>query len=97
MPRVLAATRVRVSAEHQPEFRRVAATLAARFGERGQHLWMFRSMADPELLLEFREGADPDSVVATGEEAALHSQLQTLARYDRAEPLWEEFPLHQKG
>lgn len=97
MPRVLAATRARVSAEHQPEFRRVAAALAARFEERGQHLWIFRSMADPELLLEFREGRDPVSLAPAGDEAALQAQLQKLARYDGAEPLWEEFPLQQKG
>lgn len=97
MPRMLAATRARVSAEHQPEYRRVAAMLAARLQERGQHLWIFRSMADSELLLEFREGGDPAALEPAGEEAALQAQLQKLARYDRAEPLWEEFPLHQKG
>jgi hypothetical protein len=61
---------------------------------RGQHLWVFRSVSDPEMLLEFREGRDARALEpADSDEVALSAELSRLARYDSVEPLWEEMPL----
>ncbi|HEX9894512.1 MAG TPA: hypothetical protein VGA78_11345 [Gemmatimonadales bacterium] len=98
MPRVLLARRTRVTLAAQPIYRRAAAELAARFAGRGQHVWVFRSTADPELLLEFREAKDPAGLEpAAREEAALDARLHAVAEYDTGEPLWEEFPLSEEG
>ena len=58
---------------------------------------MFRSTADPELLLEFREGRDAGALLpATAEEASLSQELSALATYAPAEPLWEELALAER-
>jgi hypothetical protein len=91
---VLLARRTRVPLASQPAYRRTAAALAARFASRGQHVWVFRSLADPELLLEFREASEPGGLEPIdGEESELEKQLGELAPSGGDEPLWEEFPL----
>ena len=98
MARVLSAARARVALARQPEYRRMAAQLAARLKPRGQHLWLFRSVSDPELLLEFREGRDAGALEpADSEEAALSTRLAQVAQYAPAEALWEEIPLDNEG
>ena len=98
MVRVLSATRARVTLTRQPDYRRTAAELAARLETRGQHLWVFRSLSDPELLLEFREGPDARALQpADTVEAALSARLAQVAEYAPAEALWEEMPLVKEG
>ena len=61
MPRSLSVARVRVPADHEAEWLDVAAQLAALLKQRGQHVWVFRSEADPERWIEFSESGDrPD-------------------------------------
>jgi hypothetical protein len=61
---------------------------------RGQHLWVFRSSVDPELLLEFREAKSPEALEpADPEEAGLFRRLHEFATYAPAEPVWEELAL----
>jgi hypothetical protein len=98
MPRSLTAARVRVPAEHESEWRSVAAQLAAVLKARGQHLWVFRSESDPELWLEFSESGDRAShrsvIERTVEELTLEARLRELATYERdASALWAEVPL----
>jgi hypothetical protein len=98
MVRVLSAARVRVTLARQADYRRTAAELAARLESRGQHLWVFRSVSDPEMLLEFREGRDARALEPEGpEEAALSAHLAQVAQYAPAEALWEEMPLDKEG
>lgn len=97
MVRVLSAARARVALARQPDYRRAAAQLAARLETRGQHLWVFRSVSDPEMLLEFREGRDARALEpADAEEAALSARLAQVAQYGPAEALWEELPLDEE-
>lgn len=98
MPRTLSVVRVRVPAEQESEWRAVAAQLAALLGRRGQHLWVFRSEADPEQWLEFSESGDRATHRAvaadrTVEELSLEARLRALATYDAgATALWTEVP-----
>jgi hypothetical protein len=98
MPRTLSVARVRVPAEHEPEWRAAVAQLAARLAARGQHLWVFRSEDDPEQWLEFSESGDRASHRAvaadrTVGELALEARLRALATYDAgAAALWTEVP-----
>ncbi len=55
MPRVLTAARVTVAPEHAGEYLELIHQLAVIGEDRGQHLWVFRSMASPGMFLEFSE------------------------------------------
>ena len=97
MPRTLTVARVRVPAEHEPEWRAAITRLAALMAKRGQHLWVFRAEQDPEQWLEFSESPDRAShrTVAerTVEELTLEARLRALATYDpHASALWTEVP-----
>lgn len=93
MPRVLVAARKRVAEADRTAYRRAAAELAGRFEARGQHLWVFRSAADPGLVLEFREGKHADALgPADTAEAGLCEQIDRLARVMEPAAHWEEWP-----
>ena len=98
MPRTLTMARVRVPASNEAEWLSVVARLGALLRKRGQHLWVFRSEADPDQWLEFSESGDRAGhrVVAdrTVEELTLEARLRALATYDaHASALWTEVPL----
>lgn len=82
--------RARVPAERQALYLSELGRLAAAARAAGAHLWVFRSRTDPELFLEFREGAGappPDDTVGA-------TRLAALATYDAtARELWDEQPL----
>ncbi|HEX5005022.1 MAG TPA: hypothetical protein VFV65_06885 [Gemmatimonadales bacterium] len=97
MPRALAVARVTVPPERESAYLAGAAELAAALRARGQHLWIFRRPSAPGQFLEFREGPEAATHVAsapTAPEARLAAALQALAQYEPgAEELWLEVPL----
>lgn len=98
MARTLSISRVRVAVEREGEYLATLAALAALLGPRGQHLWVFRSSADPRLFLEFSESPTPMShrhlASRTPEELRLEQRLHAVAAYQGdEEPLWQEVPL----
>lgn len=94
MTRVLVAARVRVPSASMPQWLGAAGALAQRYSARGQHFWVFRHERDPELHLEFREGASRERLApADLEETALAARLAALGRYEDADVLWESVRL----
>ena len=97
MPRALSVARVTVPPEREPAYLAGAARLAGALLARGQHLWVFRHPTEPGRFLEFREGPDAASHVATaptGPEARLAGALEALAEYEPGrDDLWLEVPL----
>jgi hypothetical protein len=90
--------RVRVAVAEQAEYLAVLAEMDAIGRARGGHLWVFRSDADPQLFLEFRECGSVEnhraSLPATGREAMLEARLRLLAPRDAsADERWNEMPL----
>ena len=97
IPRSLIAARVRVPLERQAEYREVLTELAGRFRSAGSHLWLFRHRDDPELFLEFREGA-ADRVPAlrdggTEVEQGLDQRLKRMGLYVEDDVAWGEVAL----
>lgn len=94
MARALTVARARVAAVRQDEYRALLGELAALVKHQGRHLWAFRSEADAELFLEFREGPSEwqdDGNAAVGE---LEDRLRRLAPRDgEAGARWLELPL----
>jgi hypothetical protein len=84
---VLQLARARVVRARQGEYLAVIGELAAAARASGAHLWVFRSRHDPELFIEFREGAgEPPR-----DPAPAASRLAALATYEPgAGELWEE-------
>lgn len=74
-------------ADRQAAYLAELRALAGAARTAGGHLWVFRSRRDPELFLEFREGAgEPprDPADAAG-------RLAALAAYETgADETWEE-------
>lgn len=94
MSRVLMAARVRVPAGARGEWIGVAGRLARAYAGRGQHLWVFRHPGDPELHLEFREGATAAELAPVGaDETALDGRLASLGRYEHTDVVWESVAL----
>ena len=94
MARALTVARVRVAAAHQEAYLALLGELAALVKQQGRHLWAFRSEADAELFLEFREG--PSELRGDGDRAVkeLEDRLRRLApRDDEAGARWLEQPL----
>ncbi|MCU0619958.1 MAG: hypothetical protein MUC69_00480 [Gemmatimonadales bacterium] len=82
--------RARVPADRQVLYLSELGRLAALARAAGAHLWVFRSCADPELFLEFREGADQPPL----DDAVGRARLAALATYERPSgELWREQPL----
>lgn len=95
MPRVLTAARVTVAPEHAEEYLQVVHQLAALGEDRGQHLWVFRSMGNPGMFLEFSESRTElthrSRASRTDLEARLERRLGEIATYAAgAWDLWEE-------
>ena len=94
MSRVLMAARVRIPEAARGEWVGVAGRLARAYAGRGQHMWVFRHPGDPELHLEFREGATAAALVPVGaDETALDGRLATLGAYEPTDVIWESVPL----
>lgn len=94
MTRVLVAAWVRVPPASMPQWLGAAGALAQRYSARGQHLWVFRHERDPELHLEFREGASRERLApADVTESALAARLAALGTYEDADVLWESVSL----
>jgi hypothetical protein len=97
MPRALIASRVRVPLERQAEYRQTVTELAGSFRAAGSHLWLFRHRDDPELFLEFREGAaDQISLLRDGGTAAereLDRRLKGMGVYVEGDVAWGEVAL----
>ena len=97
MPRVLTAARVTVAPEHAGEYLELIHQLAAIGEERGQHLWVFRSMAHPGMFLEFSESRTElthrSRASRTDLEGRLERRLREICTYaPGAWDLWEEVP-----
>jgi hypothetical protein len=94
MARVLMAARVRVPQAVRSEWIGVAGRLARAYASRGQHMWVFRHPGDPELHLEFREGATPAALAPSGaEETTLDGRLALLGAYEHTDVVWESVAL----
>ena len=98
MPRCLSVSRATVSAEREGEYLTTVRDLARALEQRGQHLWVFRSDADPRTFLEFSESPSAAShrtrASRLPREQRLEARLRTLASYaPDAWALWEEVPL----
>ena len=94
MSRVLMAARVRVPEAVRGEWVGVAGRLARAYAGRGQHMWVFRHPGDPELHLEFREGANAAELVPVGvDETDLDGRLATLGAYEHTDVVWESVAL----
>lgn len=98
MPKVLTASRVRVPAANEVEYLATLRELTQFANARGQRIWLFRHMADPQLFLEFSESRSEMSHRAQAsrlpEEIKLEKKLQSLASYaPDAWELWTEVPL----
>ena len=71
----------------QDEYLAVIGELAAAARAAGGHLWVFRHRHDPELFMEFREGAGEPP----GDPAPAASRLAALASYEPGgADVWEE-------
>lgn len=98
MPRTLSAARVRVPLNRQAEYLATIRELATLSARRNQHIWVFRSHRDPEILLEFSESPTVTShrhmASRLPEELRLEERLRRVASYaEDAGELWEEVPL----
>lgn len=98
MPKVLTASRVRVPAANEVEYLATLRELTQFANARGQKIWLFRHMADPQLFLEFSESRSEMSHRAQAsrlpEEIKLEKKLQSLASYaPDAWELWTEVSL----
>jgi hypothetical protein len=94
MVRVLMAARVRVPEAVRGEWIGVAGRLAQAYAGRGQHMWVFRHPADPELYLEFREGANAAALAPVGaDEMLLDGRLASLGAYEHTDVVWERVML----
>lgn len=97
MPRVLTAARVTVAPEHAGEYLELIHQLALIGEDRGQHLWVFRSMASPGMFLEFSESRTElthrSRASRTDLEGRLEQRLREICTYaPGAWDLWEEVP-----
>lgn len=83
--------RARVPRARQEEYLTVIGELADAARAAGGHLWVFRHRHDPELFIEFREGAgEPPR-----DPAPAASRLAALAAYEPGgAEVWEEMPTH---
>jgi hypothetical protein len=100
VPRTLSVSRASVGPEAVPTYLAALRALGARLRERGQSLWLFRHPTLPGTFLEFSESETPEQhrsrAVRDPDEAALETQLRTLAAYDSdARVLWEEVSLEK--
>jgi hypothetical protein len=88
---VLQVARARVARARQEEYLALIGELAAAARAAGAHLWVFRHRHDPELFIEFREGAgEPPR-----DPAPAASRLAGLASYEAGgADVWEELPTH---
>jgi hypothetical protein len=98
MARTLSVARLSVHPARQGEYLAAIRDLATIAGRRGQHIWVFRSHADPNTFLEFSESPTTMShrnvASRTPEELQLEQRLHKVAGYQRdAAELWEEVPL----
>lgn len=98
MPRCLSVSRAAVSAGREPEYLATLRDLAKALGERGEHLWVFRSNADHHTFLEFSESPSAAShrtvIARSPREAQLEARLRALADYEPdAWALWDEVAL----
>lgn len=83
--------RARVLPVRQAEYLALIGELAAVARTAGGHLWVFRHRHDPELFIEFREGAgEPPR-----DPAPAAVRLAALASYEAGgADVWEEMPTH---
>lgn len=98
MPRCLSVSRAAVPAGREAEYLATLRDLAFALGERGQHLWVFRSAVDRHTFLEFSESPSVAShrtqASRSPQEEGLESRLSALADYaPDAWALWNEVPL----
>ena len=98
MPKVLTASRVRVSAANETEYLATLRELIQFAEARGQRIWLFRHASDPQLFIEFSESRSEMSHRAQAsrlpEEIKLEKKLQSLVTYaPDAWDLWNEVPL----
>jgi hypothetical protein len=57
-------------------------------------MWVFRHPADPELYLEFREGANAAALAPVGaDEMLLDGRLASLGAYEHTDVVWESVML----
>jgi hypothetical protein len=95
MPRTLTVARVRVRSEAERDYLAIVGELSALAESRGRHLWVFRSVHDPELFLEFTESRSAETHPAVAglppDERRLDERRMALApRQPDASDLWEE-------
>ncbi len=95
MARTLTVSRVRVRPGAAPEYLAAVQALAALVENRGSHLWIFRSPADPLLFLECSESRTAEVHRAVAERPAderrLEERIRAVATYHPdAWDLWEE-------
>jgi hypothetical protein len=83
--------RARVPRARQEEYLALIGDLAGVARAAGGHLWVFRHRHDPEMFIEFREGAgEPPR-----DPAPAASRLAALACYEAGgTDVWEEMPTH---
>ena len=95
MARTLTASRVRVGLGGETEYLAAVGALAALAENRGWHLWVFRSTADPQLFLECSESRSAEShralAIRPPDERRLEARIRAVATYEsNAWDLWEE-------
>jgi hypothetical protein len=97
MSRTLTVSRVTVLPGDAEEYIRTVHALAALGAGRGQHLWLFRSPADPLAFIEFSESSSPMNhrvrASRTQRELELEQKLRNIAQYaPDSWAVWEEVP-----
>lgn len=98
MAKCLSVSRAVVRPEREGEYLSTVRALARALGRRGQHLWLFRSAAEPGTFIEFSESGSAASHRTRASrlpgEQQLEDRLHHLAAYaPGAWDLWDEVPL----
>lgn len=97
MARTLTVARARVPEGAVERYRALLPGRAAAARQRGARFWVFRSVNEEGVYLEFTEAPDGSAGARTSEEIGIEREMRELALYGPdAEVVWEEVHLEER-